>query len=129
MHRVPALFAFQLNQDGSLAHNQTLGLKGNALSLAKYEHKASMIVSVDNIHESYSTTKKRPAIAESSVLLQSFSIKLRGVVVVWEEDIEYVQQLSVINRQGSFEESEARLDQVHGLLYTVENLRKRGIES
>lgn len=129
MVRVPALFAFHLSPDNSLAHDQTLVLKGNALSVAVFESKATIIVSIDSVHMPGPAPKIRGFPTSPDILLQSFTLNEdTSAGQVWHEDGTFAQQLRAINEHGSFELDASQVSQMHNLLYTIEDLRKRGIE-
>ncbi|KAI9794181.1 MAG: tRNA (guanine-N(7)-)-methyltransferase non-catalytic subunit trm82 [Peltula sp. TS41687] len=124
---IPALFAFHLSSGNSLTYDQSLPLKGNPLGTAIYESLASIVVSIDNVHKPCSTTQTRDSSTNSDVLLQCFSLKGdNNDSHVWEENAKWVQPIEHINSQGSFETSS--LDEMGGLLYSVESFRKRGME-
>lgn len=126
MPRISALFAFQLSSRDSLIYKQSLPLKGNPLGIAIYESTASIVVSIDNIHKPCSTTFLRDNPTDSEVLLQCFSLRDDSGSSLWEGNAKWVQPIEHINRQGSFNASS--LGEISSLLYTVENLRKRGTD-
>lgn len=127
MTRIPALLAFHLTPDNLLTHDQTLPLKGNSLDVAIYEGLACIVVSIVNIHKPCSKTHVRDSLTNSDILLQCFSLRGNGTEIWWEEDAKYLQ-IEDANRQGSFDVDASLIEQMSGLLYTVENLRKRGTE-
>ncbi|KAI1132047.1 hypothetical protein F5Y10DRAFT_231960 [Nemania abortiva] len=103
--RVPALFIFQLQDDNALLHRETLELRGNALDITTLgvENQA-LLVAVD---------------AASS----------DGEVLVFERDGRlWAPRESIRGTTGADEQPLLSRDDLDKVLYTVENLRKTGID-
>lgn len=109
---------FQLTPNNTLEHIKTVELPGNALSSIAYisDNATRLVVSVDTIHKSGSTTERRDPHEDSIGPLLSYRFQNQEVIaganfeVVDEE--EEVDNDSALGRLGN-------------LVYNLENLRKR----
>jgi tRNA (guanine-N(7)-)-methyltransferase subunit TRM82 len=114
---MPALFFFSLSQYGALVHIQTLALDGNALDIATDSLSGNLIVSIDTIHTPGSTTELRNN--ENAVqALQTFQFK---------ESAWGTSNLTFDTPDADATQKEA-YGTLSGVLYNLENLRKRGGE-
>lgn len=110
------------------------GLPGNVIDAVVLEHRASIIVSIDNVHEAGSTDIVRSQSSQEAVLrlhCLSFAADMQGEPTVRDVDLGSV--LENISGEGSTtDESEDHETLQHRalseLLYSVEHLRKRSLE-
>ncbi|KAI9748550.1 MAG: tRNA (guanine-N(7)-)-methyltransferase non-catalytic subunit trm82 [Lichina confinis] len=124
---VPALFDFCLASDGSLKHENTLKLAGNVLDASTVEDEASLIVSIDNVHQPFSTTAVRGTEAEHEPLLQCFTLETTGSNMEWREMPKF-RRVDCVSRHGSFQVTQAISSRLGDALYTLKNMRKREME-
>lgn len=124
---VPALFDLCLASDGSLKHENTLKLAGNVLDATTFKDETSLIVSIDNVHQPFSTTAVRVPEVEHEPLLQCFTLETTGSNMEWREmhDFKHVDRVSM---HGSFEVTQAKSSRLGDALYALENIRKREME-
>lgn len=109
-------------------------LPGNVIDVVVLEHRASIIVSIDNVHEAGSTDIVRSQSSQEAVLRLhglSFAADVEGEPTVRDADLGSV--LENISGEGSTtDEIEDHGTLQHRalseLLYSVEHLRKRGLE-
>lgn len=120
---------FRLHNDGSLAHKQTLSLKGNALDIAAYDHRSSFIVSVDNIHKRCSTKLIRESSVGCDTLLQSFALVGNSIEASWQENILHTERFRSLLSHKEFERIELDTSRITSLLYNIETLRKIEFDS
>lgn len=85
--------------------------------------EGALLVSVDNVHQPFSTSELREAPMEHELLLQCFAFDTNG----WSE-VTGLVHVESINRHGSFEITKAASGQLGDVLYTLETIRKRGFE-
>ncbi|CAL3964108.1 unnamed protein product [Diplocarpon coronariae] len=116
---VPALFTFSLTMENSLEHLQTLLLPGNVLCLVGTTADASgatagLIVSIDNIHKSGSTSDLRENTTEVSSSLLAYKFQDGS----FAENGSIFSRFSDVSRDGV-------AGRLSSLLYSLENLRKR----
>ncbi|KAK2626640.1 hypothetical protein QTJ16_003815 [Diplocarpon rosae] len=116
---VPALFTFTLTTENRLEHLQTLLLPGNVLCLVgttvdASDATAGLIVSVDNIHKSGSTSDLRENMTDFSSSLLAYKFQDRSLV----EDGPNFSQFTDVGDGGA-------AGRLGNLLYSLENLRKR----
>ncbi|EUC48771.1 hypothetical protein COCMIDRAFT_33844 [Bipolaris oryzae ATCC 44560] len=119
---VPALFGLAVG--GSTPGSQ-ISLNGNVLDIALIVDPTGsvrIVVSIDNVNKPGSTTEKRE---DHVPKLQCFSLQPGGL---WQEDAELAKVLESFERSGNTANSSiqgADDDGVRGILYNIENLRKR----
>ncbi|KAI9642198.1 tRNA (guanine-N(7)-)-methyltransferase non-catalytic subunit trm82 [Ciborinia camelliae] len=117
---VPAAFIYTLTPSNQLTHMQTLRLSGNALSCSFSNSSPSvqfsLIISIDNIHESGSITKVKDSNSPISAPLQFFQYANGEFVSVHQDG--FVSQDS----EGLLEDE--KKSKLGGLLYNIGNLRK-----
>ncbi|PBP24629.1 WD repeat domain-containing protein [Diplocarpon rosae] len=116
---VPALFTFTLTTENGLEHLQTLLLPGNVLCLVGTTADASdatagLIVSVDNIHKSGSTSDLRENTTDFLSSLLAYKFQDRSLV----ENGPIFSQFTDLGDDGA-------AGRLGNLLYSLENLRKR----
>ncbi|EKD17319.1 WD repeat domain-containing protein [Drepanopeziza brunnea f. sp. 'multigermtubi' MB_m1] len=117
---VPALFTFLLTGQNTLEHLQTLQLLGNALGLIitsgeQSDATAGLVVSIDTIHKAGSTSEHRESKTDLQSSLQSYKFQ-EGMLV--EGGVAFSPADDVEGESGP-------PDRLGGLLYNLENLRKR----
>jgi hypothetical protein len=103
-----------------MIHSQTLGLNGNPLAV-EADGVGKLIVSVDCLHKPASTKLIRSG-SDLVRALQRFEIK-NSEWVREEKDFDFEGSIDIVgNVLGS------GYDRISGILYGLENLRKRGGE-
>ncbi|KAF7871712.1 hypothetical protein EAF04_003819 [Stromatinia cepivora] len=117
---VPAAFIYTLTTSNQLTHTQTLALPGNALSCT-FSNPApsspfSLIISIDNIHESSSITILRDADSSIANPLQFFKYE--------NERFVSAQQDGFVSQDSEGILDEEKKNKLGGLLYNIGNLRK-----
>ena len=112
------MFTFQLTPDNTLQHSQTIVLPGNALSSITNvsESTTKLIVSIDNVHKSGSTTDRREESEELFNSLCSYTFQTHQAITGASFDV-------VEGREDA--DNGNVLGKLGNLLYTLENLRKR----
>lgn len=130
--RLPALFVFQLQLDGTMTAVQTISLRGNVLDVATYnltdDRQAFFLVSIDNIHERFSTSALRGQSSEQDTPVQAFTMTDKDNDPFWAENILYADQVHVLNCAAELEEVDVKSAHINSL-YHVEQLRKRNYEN
>jgi hypothetical protein len=100
-------------------------LKGNALDVAVYPEEATVVVSIDNVHQPWSTTDTRETQAQTLDLVQCFTLSHAEAGASWRENSGF-GHIGDINRLGSFKMPQSACRQLSNVLYSIENLRKQG---
>lgn len=121
MNSIPAVFCFDISSGGELRFRETLTLAGNPLDIAISEATSSIIITIDNVHESGTTSISRSTQEHGS--FQSFVRRSETEHGSWVESSEGMRAM---NLQGSFEMTDVQKKALPDLLYGVSNLRKRG---
>lgn len=127
--RIPALFIYSITSSHVLEFRQSLFVEGNVLDVAILQGQESLIVAMDNVHVPLSTrvvenAGNRPALTAFSYDADSGR---------WVEGHDFERMLLAINDwaalQGSqFAQTGSEDSSLSGLLYSIENLRKKGQE-
>lgn len=123
MTRIPAIFFFSLLEDSSLSHSQTFVLGGNPIDVLVDNSRGRIVASIDCVHQPGSISQLKGP--EASAIL-SFTV-LQQTGSDWIStplSFDYEHQ-GLVSDSGS---QEYDLSSSSNLLYTLENLRKRGGE-
>ncbi len=110
-------------------------LKGNILSVVALEDKASILVSVDNIHEAGSKDTMRTENSQEAVhRLQTLSFAAGSEESPHKQDADLASVSEIISRDESMDVEGMREDvfswqkALSELLYNLEHMRKRPTE-
>ena len=127
--RLPVLFIYSITSSHVLEFRQYLLVEGNVLDVAILHGQRTFLVSMDNVHLPLSTTTVenggcRPALAAYSYVAES-SRWVRGCD--FEHTMRAVNRL-VASQDLRFVKSDSKDSLLSGLLYGIENLRKRSQE-
>lgn len=117
---VPAAFIYTLTPSNQLIHTQTITLPGNALSCTLSNptpsSSFSLIISIDNIHESGSITAVKDINSPVASPLQFFKYENEKFVNVQLEGFKSQDSEGILD--------EEKKNKLGSLLYNVGNLRK-----
>ncbi len=132
---IPALFHWSLRTDGLMHYRRFYALPGNVVDAVILEYRASIIISIDNVHEAGSTEVLRSRESQEAVLrlhALSFATNLEGEPEVRNESLVSVSETISNDRSTESDVKEDAGTSQHRalseLLYGVEHLRKRGPE-
>lgn len=132
---IPALFHWSLRTDGSMNYRRFYALPGNVIDAVVLEYRASILVSIDNVHEAGSTEVLRSRSTQEAVLrlhALSFATDLDGEPKVRDEGLISVSETISNDRStildGNEVDGTSHNRALSELLYGVEHLRKRGPE-
>ncbi len=126
------MFHWSIKTDGLLEYRQFHPFPGNILDVVVLEHRASIIVSIDNVHKAGSKEDVRSDEAPEAVpRLQSLSFGGTSEVSLDVQDADLASVTNIISKDWSLGQHQVKEDltglskTLSELLYGVEHLRKR----
>ena len=118
---------YSLDSHGSLTLRQCFSVAGNVLDVEVLENRSTILYSIDNIHEKWSTKIVDKGPLRPSVGAVTFS----GSAQSWSKEATFDGIITVMNKEamaqdGALQQGRGKDAALSELLYSIESLRKRG---
>ena len=129
---IPALFLFTFDESDKIIFREAYPTEGNVLDMVTLQDRRSIIYSMDNVHQPFTTTDARRD-ATSSSFAEAIHF-LRGPQR-WEEDLNLddsllpALEMCAKNRPILPQTKVGKGKSLRELLYSLESLRKRDMEN
>jgi tRNA (guanine-N(7)-)-methyltransferase subunit TRM82 len=119
--RSSQLLCYTIANDNTIAQQDTLQLSGNAIDLTSIDSKGSILVSVDTLRQSESTSAWK---SSSGPLLETFRFNSGKWAPVEDSMVLKINSEGTESLPASLEEKQKK--ELNETIYSVRNLRKRG---